>query len=108
VIWNEIGTKVSKKGRHSKGYVLCINKDIVDKCEVCKNNDLYCTVKVKNGSSSVNLLFCYHPPSSLVTTKSILDAIYEQNSKIIIIGDLNARIGSFGCDRKSKDTTINT
>jgi len=117
VITDNYGTRVSSRGRLSGGYVMGIHSRVVHRTSVLAQLDDYCLVRVNNKDGHIILCFVYFSPKCSVDFLGILQHIKAYGNNFFIIGDMNARIGSFqnadcsdgsGYQRDTKDEHVNT
>lgn len=113
-VYETYGTREGNIGRFKEGMILGIKKHI--ESELVLQNNYYCIMRI----TKFMVVFAYlSPAQGNDTIGQMFDDIkkYTKNNEaMIIVGDLNARIGTFeniftespeGCNRQSKDLNIN-
>jgi hypothetical protein len=117
-ILENFGNRLNNLGRHSLGYIIGIRPGIV--YEVISKDNYYCVVLLKLEKQII--IFAYLPPDNVNIFPEFANNVEKitkrfTHHKIILMGDLNARISSFQLgesyeteqagSRDSKDTVIN-
>jgi len=93
------------------GYILGIDKELDVTNKLIEERHEYCVLEVTKSQHKVIIILVYIPPTSLLDLEDLVKK-YMMND-CIIMGDFNARIGSFGIERgrpairKTKDLKTN-
>jgi hypothetical protein len=93
-IFEDFGSREKAKGRLMKGFILGIKKEPAKKCTIKKSTSEYCILEIKDDYRCIWVIFLYLSPSSITTPNKSLAAISPHNP-LIILGDLNSRLGDF-------------
>jgi len=116
VIIEQFGTRVSVKGRLCGGYVLGINSKVVSRTSLLCQTDEYCILRANSCNGHILFCFVYFSPKSNVNLLDLFRHLKSFGNNIVIIGDMNARIGRFQnysnsrlneSRRESMDSTLN-
>jgi hypothetical protein len=80
-------------------------------CSIIESNDEYCVIQVKENNILTTIILGYFPPNSATCFEDVMRSV-NPYSQVILMGDLNSRIGIFNntvskYNRHSKDSTIN-